>query len=332
MSTQLVTRGTSPYTSGGAGALVPEEVSYDFLQTIQADSMAMQMFQVINMGVQQERIPVLNALPQAYFISGDTGAAKTTSVDWKNKYISTAQLGVVVPIPRTLIADSAIDMFTFVKPLVTGALSRLFDQAVFLDEALAGAPTDWPTAIGKAAYNFGSKVARGTAAAGSGGLAEDINQAMGKVRTSGFRPNIHVCDTTYETFLTSVRDTLGQPIMQFMEAPVETDAYSTVRIYGRPGYMGMEGLWPSTGTHDVEFITGDKRQAVIGLRQDMEWRILDQATIPGPDGSGDINLAMQNMLGLQVIMRVGWQMANIINWRKQGDDTTRYPFAVITNN
>jgi hypothetical protein len=72
----------------------------------------------------------------------------------------------------------------------------------------------------------------------------------------------------------------------------------------------------------------DRNEFVLGVRQDITWKLLDQAVIQ--DGSGNIvyNLAQQDMVALRMTMRVGWQVANTLNYDAPVE-ANRYPAGVL---
>jgi hypothetical protein len=75
----------------------------------------------------------------------------------------------------------------------------------------------------------------------------------------------------------------------------------------------MRGLWP-TGAGAAQAIAFDPSEFVVGVRQDVTWKLLDQAVIQDNTGAIVYNLAQQDMVALRLTMRVGWQVANTINY------------------
>ena len=75
-------------------------------------------------------------------------------------------------------------------------------------------------------------------------------------------------------------------------------------------------------------IVGDFKQAVYAIRQDVTYKVLDQAVIQDPS-TGDIlyNLAQEDMVALRVVMRLGWEIPNPVN--AENETESRFPFASI---
>jgi len=140
---------------------------------------------------------------------------------------------------------------------------------------------------------------------------------MGLVEGDGYDVNGFVTRTTYKSRLRGARDTTGQKLLDV----------STTTIEGQPLVYAMKGLWPS-GASSAELFAGDWSEAMLGVRQDITYKILDQAVIQDNVGAIQYNLAQQDMVALRVVARFAFQIANPINWENQ-TDATRYPFALL---
>jgi hypothetical protein len=90
----------------------------------------------------------------------------------------------------------------------------------------------------------------------------------------------------------------------------------------------MRGLWPAAATGAAEAVLGDFSQAILGIRQDITYKLITEGVIQ--DGSGVIqyNLPQQDMVALRVVFRTAFQTANTLNY-DNANASTRYPFAVI---
>lgn len=297
-----------------ADALIPDEVSNDIITALPQQSAALQLFRNKNMGKKQTKMPVKSALPTAYFVNGDVGLKQTTEVNWENKFLIAEEIACIVPIPEAVLDDADIDVFGDIKPDIVEAFGLALDAAVFFG---TNKPTSWPTAIVPAAVAASNTVTRGTSATNIGGLATDFSNLLGKVEGDGFPVTGAVTDLTEKAVLRNARDANGN---RFDELSIDT-------IWGNQVKYAMSGLWPtSSGT--AEAIVGDFRQGIIGIRQDITYKVLDQAVIQDADGNIVYNFGQQDMVGLRCVARFGFAVPNPIN-RANSNAATRYPFAVM---
>ena len=115
----------------GASALIPEAVSNILLKDLENTSAAMTLFRRVPMGTKVNRLPILAALPSAYWVDGDTGLKGTTGANWSNKYLTAEELAAIVPIPEALLDDTSYDIWGAIRPLLADAIARKLDDAVF---------------------------------------------------------------------------------------------------------------------------------------------------------------------------------------------------------
>lgn len=297
-------------------ALIPEEVASGVLQAAVTESAAMALFPRVTLSRAQVRIPVIAALPVAYFVSGDTGLKQTTEQQWANRYLNVEEIAAIVPIPEAVLDDTSFDVWGSVQPRLVEAIGRALDAAIFFG---TNKPASWPTDIAASALAASNVYTRGTNAAAVGGIAEDVNQLMGLVETDGYGITGHVTRTTYKARLRGARDTTGQRLLD-VNGNVST-------IDGSRVVYAMPGLWP-TGSGAAELFTGDWSQSILGIRQDITYKILDQAVLTDAGGLVIYNLAQQDMVALRVVARFAWQVPNPINYENLAD-ATRYPFAAL---
>lgn len=296
-----------------AAALIPENVSNDLLAGLTNESAALTLFRQVRMSSNQTRMPVISALPTAYFVSGDTGLKQTTEVNWTNKYLDVEELAAIVPIPEAVLDDTSFDVWGSVRPLLEQAIARALDAAVFFG---TNKPASWPTAIVAAAVSAGNVVARGTNAAAAGGIAGDFSDLFATVEADGFDVNGLIANTAYKGRLRNARATDGQPLLDI-----------NGNVYGVNVRYPLRGLWP-TGASAAEAIAGDFTQAILGVRQDFTYKILDQAAIFDNTGTLIYNLPQQDMVALRVVFRCAFQVANVLNY-DQATEASRYPFAAL---
>ncbi len=75
-------------------------------------------------------------------------------------------------------------------------------------------------------------------------------------------------------------------------------------------------------------IAGDFRQGLLGVRQDITWKVLDQAVLTDAAGNIQINLAQQDAVAIRVVARFGFAVANVVTY-DQPNESARWPFAVL---
>lgn len=299
-----------------AQALIPEDVADVVSTGVISQSAALTSFRRVPMSTNQQRIPVIAALPTAYFVNGDTGLKQTTEVNWTNKFLNVEEIAAIVPIPEAVLDDTSFDVWGSIRPLLEEAIGRALDAAIFFG---VNKPASWPTDIVAAAVAAGNVVARGTNAAATGGILGDISDTMGTVEADGYDVSFAMAIRTYKGRLRQARSTTGDRLMEVGPGGSSVDGLTI--------QYPMRGLWP-TGLSAAELVMGDATQSIIGVRRDYTYKVLDQAVIQDNAGVIVYNLAQQDMVALRVLARYAWQVPNPINY-DQGTEANRYPFAVL---
>lgn len=301
-----------------AAALIPEEVSKSMLGKAVEESAVLSLFRPIPVGRAQVRLPVLSALPVAYWVNGDTGLKQTTEINWTNKFLNIEEIAVIAPVPDNVLADVDVNVWDEMEKYIREAFGRTLDTAVFFG---TNAPSSFPTNIHSAVVAAGNDVTSGTNNAAAGGYFGDLDDLYGKVEADGFEVNGFAAATSAKSKLRKARDTQGRKLD---ESRVSGDLRT---IDGHPVAYSMRGLWP-TGTGSPQIFGGDWSQFVVGVRQDISMKILDQAVIQDNTGAIIFNLAQQDMTAVRLTFRVGWQVANTIN-NDNPTEATRYPVGEI---
>jgi HK97 family phage major capsid protein len=300
-----------------AAALIPEEVSNEMLGKATEQSAVLSRFRRIPVGRAQVRLPVLSALPVAYWVGGDTGLKQTTEINWANKFLNIEEIATIMPVPDNVIADVDANIWDEAMPLLTEAMGRTLDQAVFFG---TNAPSSFPTNILTAATNAGNTVTEGSAAT-AGGYFGDIDALYAKVEADGYEPNGWVGAVSAKSKLRTARDSQGRKL----DTGRADGAIST--LDGYPITYPMRGLWPTT-SGSPRLFGGDWDQFVIGVRQDITIKILDQAVIQDNTGAIVYNLPQQDLTAIRLTFRIGWQVANTIN-NDQPTESARYPVGAL---
>lgn len=288
-----------------AAGLIPEPAALDIQQAIPNFSIALSLMRQVPMGTAQAKMRVLDSLPQAYWVNGDTGLKQTTKVSWDGKLLTAEELAVIVPIPEAVIADANVDIWAQVKPLVAQALGGKLDDATVFG-------IDRPASFGQAVVPatrdvvpvqaFADDPLDGVGLALSSLEGLDVNVGTIVART-GLRAAIRTAQNAYAS---------STP---FAPAPNE--------IYGYPLLYPPSGSWPA----EVTAIVGDWNAAIIGVRQDLTYRFLSESVISDDAGKVIFNLAQQDSVALRVVARYAFAIADQLSAGPDGTVIKSLPFA-----
>ena len=394
---QAITRGTGSWPgspAAGGQNLVPLEQASEIITAVTRGSAALQLFRHIPMSRLQERVPVLSALPSAFFVNGEitpgtygNGLSQTSSANWEGRYLQAEEIMTNIPISRTLLDDSQYPIWGQVTPLMAEAIGRALDNACFFG---VNAPASYPAPILPQSLAAGNSVVAGTSAQAAGSLSADIALLFDKIESEGFEIDGIAAKVAMRVAVRNARMTTGQELTE-----VSVDEW-----YGQPVKYPLRGLWPTavaafSGTttsasptiasvtagtappigaqvtgagipagsvvtgynsgatqatatsvvinnnatasatvtlNDNEplAIIGDFSQGLLGVRQDVSFRVLQEAVLTDASGNIIVNLAQQNAVALQVIARFGFAVANVVTY-DQPNESSRWPFGVLLN-
>lgn len=312
-----------------AAGLIPVEYSREILQELPQESAFLRLArQLPNMSRKEDKRPVLNSLPMAYFVNqssgttgdDDIGVKQTTQMEWGSLTLTAEEIACIIPVPENVLADADYDLWAEIVPQVRAAFGVVIDQAAFFG---VNKPNSWPDAIAPAAVAKGNY--RQVGSVQGADLASDIigvGGLMNKVEEDGFNVNGFYAANTMKAQFRDLRDQVGQFL--FMRSLTETEPD---RLAGERIYFDRNGNFD---TSDYLAIAGDWTKAVYAIREDIEYRLLTEATIIDPSTKAVVYaLAQQDMAAMRFKMRLGVQIANPVT-RANGTATTRYPFAVLT--
>lgn len=308
-----INRGGPPY---GTDPLVPEPLANDIIQMLPDHSSVLKMARTIQMSTRTQRMPVLDAMPTAYFVNGDQGLKQTTSMAWKNVSLIAEEIAAIVPIPDAYLADTAIPLWDELKPRMVEAIARKIDGACLFG---TDKPTTWSPAIIPAAIAAGN-----TVVANSLDLPASIANLAELVSLDGF-VNIDgwLIRPGFKWRLLRVRSSgSGEPIYV---PDLQQGRGGT--LYGYPMDEVSNGAWDPTV---ADLVLGDWNMAIVGTRQDISFKMFDQGVIVDDTGKV-IWSAMQNDgQAMRVVMRMAWAVANPVT-NLQSNSTLRFPFGVLTH-
>jgi hypothetical protein len=270
--------------------LVPTPVSAEIIKEATHASALLTNARKVTMPAKTHRIPALSVLPQAYFVSGDTGMKQTTSADWENVTLTAEEIAVIVPVPEAYLDDSQVPIWNEVRPLIAESFGRLIDRAGLFDY---DRPSTWSAGIVPTAKL----------------VADD-----------GFNVNGFVSAPSLRWRLIGLRSTAdGIPIYAPPAGPQPGTLF---------GYALNESLNGGFDTAEATLIAGDWSKAIVGIRQDISFKVFTEGVISDASGNVVLNLMQQDSVALRATMRVAFATANPVT-RLNETANTRYPFAVL---
>lgn len=298
-----------------AAGLIPEPTSREIIQGITQNSAVLQMGRRLpNMTSATQVMNVLDMLPMAYWVNGDNGYKQTSSQEWAKKKIYAEELAVIIPIPEAVLDDADYDIWGEVRPRIVEAFGRKIDAAILFG---VEKPASWRDSI------LDTATAAGAVVTETSDIYKDImgeGGVIAKVEESGYLPTGAMAAVKMRAKLRGLKDTTGNPIFK-------TDMQGATRyaLDGVPMEFPLNGAFDAT---KANMIIGDFSQLTYAIRQDVTYKILDQATIVDPSTKEIVySLAQQDMIALRAVMRLGWEIPNPVN-AMQEDETLRTPFAV----
>lgn len=297
-----------------AAALIPEEVVNAVLTKATEQSAVLTLFRRVPVNRAQARMPVLSALPVAYWVTGDTGQKQTSELAWQNKYLNVEEIAVILPVPNNVADDIDYDIWDEAQPLVAEAVGRTLDSAVFFG---TNAPASFPTDVNTAAAAAGNNNTEGNTAA-QGGFFGDFDETVALLEADGYDMTGVVARTTAKAAFRAARSTLGEKLDADRIAPRLDDIDGSRIIYT------MRGLWPS----NTRLFIGEWTNFVVGVRKDVTFEMFREGVIQDNNGNIVFNLLQQDMSAMRVTFRAGWQVSNPIN-NENTVEANRYPAAVL---
>ena len=303
-----------------ADPLIPEEATAEVFKATTENSAVLSLCrQLPNMSTGTLRMPVVDSLPIAYFVDGDLGLKKTSDQAWKNVSIEAEELAVIIPIPQSVIDDSAYPIWSQIMPSIGEALGLAIDQAMMFG---TNAPAAWPDDFATACAAAANSVEYGAGA----DLYEDIlgeTGALSLLEADGYDMTGMVAKRSLRGIMRDTRTTEGLPIWG-QNLPTGQANYNV---------DGVMPVFPTNGSFQGQTqlaFMGDFSQIVYSVRQDISFKVFDSGVITDAAGLVVKNLMQQDAVALRVVMRLGWNVPNPEN-REEPTEANRYPLVLLAN-
>jgi HK97 family phage major capsid protein len=301
---------------------IPQVVAREVIEGVVEQSVALQVCKTHVMPARTERMPALSMLPSAQWLTGASQQAKdvakkpTTHVEWQNVTLNAQEIAVLLPIPDAYIADVGVDLFQEVKPRITEAIANALDGAVFF-----GTSTPWTNSDSDWIYKKAVAAGNTVTYSDTDDVALQVANLSKKLALKGFEPSTFVCQPGFDWLLTADRTTQG--VSPY--SPGNGVDHVPESLYGKPLAQMRNGAWDNA---KAMLIVGDFSKAIIGVRQDITYKLFDQGVITDSAGTTVIyNAVQQDLKILRVVARFAFATVNPIH--RLNSDLSGYPFGVL---
>ena len=320
----LISRNT-----GGSDALVPEPLSASIIQELPKQSAALSLMNKTTLGSKTMRLPVLDVLPVAYFVGGDTGMKQTSLQGWKGVNLVVEEIATIVPVPEAYLDDADVPIWSEVQPRMVEAIGALIDGAVFWG---VSKPATWGTDIYTAAQAAGNIVQDGfidTGTTASDDFAQSITALGDLMSQTGYNMNGFAARPGLNWRLMGLRaSTSGVPIFQPGQPLSDGTGLQNPTLYGYPAPMVDNGSWDAT---KAQLLAGDWSKAIVGIRQDMSFKLFTEGVISNDSGEVVLNLMQQDAVAMRLVMRIAYATVNPVTVMQRNKTILqRFPFGAVT--
>jgi HK97 family phage major capsid protein len=267
--------------------LIEDAYSHVLLDAAVSTSVVLQSFPIVNMGTKITHLPVLATLPQAGWVTeviDATGVKPTSEVDWVDRTLVAEEIAVIIPIHENVLEDATVDILTEITTRGGEAIGEVLDLAVLFG---TNKPASWVSAdLHSAAVSASQTTPANTPAiaASAKDIVGAVNTASRQLAGVGLIPDTLIAPLTFRYDVEQIRDSMGQPI------------FRNEQFAGYNTNLVKNASW---NTNTVLFVA-DSRRIRIGVRQDIQVKILDQATI------GTTNLAERDMVAVRMKARYAY--------------------------
>jgi HK97 family phage major capsid protein len=301
----------------GSDPLVPEPLATAIIQEAPKQSAALQLMNKTVLSAKTQRLPVLDVLPVAYWVGGDTGMKQTSLQQWKNVVMVVEELACIVPIPEAYLDDADVPLWSEVQPRITEAVGQLIDLAVLWG---INKPSTWGESVFTGAGKSGHYVIQGTGV----DLAQDVSNLGYMMAQTGYTVNGFAAMPGMNWKLVGIRSAQGIPIYQ----PDLTDNPGG-SLYGYTMSEVNNGSWQG-GLTGAELLAGDFTKSIIGMRRDITFKMFTEGVISDDTGKVILNLMQQDSVAMRMTMRLAYATVNPVTiLNPSGTITQRWPFATL---
>jgi HK97 family phage major capsid protein len=304
-------------TTTGSDPLVPEPLAASIIEEAPTKSAALQLMRSTPLSSKTQRMPVLDVLPMAYWVGGDTGLKQTTMQQWKNIVLVVEEIACIVPIPEAYLDDADIPLWDQVRPRIVEAVGGLIDSAVLWG---INKPVTWGEAVFPGAGKSGHVIVQGTGV----DLAQDVSNLGVMMAQTGYTVDGFAAQPGMSWQLVGMRNAQGNPIYQ-----PNLQGSPGGSLYGYDLAEIKNGSWVMGATGAV-ILAGDFDKSMIGIRSDISFKMFTEGVVSDDTGKVILNLMQQDAVAMRMTMRLAYATVNPVTIMQPGSTITqRWPFAAI---
>jgi HK97 family phage major capsid protein len=287
--------------------IIPHEYSQQIIHEVEQRSAVLQLAQTMPMGTRITELPVTGKLPAASWVHGNgappggTGRKPYTDLSLVPQTITAEEIAAVVAIPQQYLDDNTINLWNWARPKMAEAIAVKLDETVLFGGLPANVPASFPVG-GVTSDTFSMRVGGG----GAPGLGnpyptaidavDAVNNAMSYVEGQGLNVTGHSADIGAKGRFRGVRDQTGSLLLGTEQ--VGTSQRPT--LYGVPiAYSQYAQVNATT------FITGAWDYLVIGVREDIRFRIDPSGVIASDTGQVLVSGFQDNVVPCKIWARFG---------------------------
>jgi hypothetical protein len=222
-----------------------------------------------------------------------------------------------VPIPIAYLDDADVPLWSQVQPRITEAVGALIDSAVLWG---INKPATWGESVFVGATKSGNSVIEGTGL----DLGQDVASLGEHMAQTGYTLSGFAAMPGMNWKLVGIRSAQGIPIYQ----PDMTGKPGGT-LYGYQMSEVNNGSWqmPTAG---AVMLGGDFTKAIIGMRQDISFKMFTEGVISDDTGKVILNLMQQDAVAMRMVMRLAYATVNPVTVMQKGSAiTARWPFGAV---
>jgi HK97 family phage major capsid protein len=293
--------------------IIPHEYSQQIIDEVEQRSAVLQLATIMPMGTRISELPVTGALPKANWVTGagappaGTGRKPYTDLKLSPQVITAEEIAAVVAIPDQYLEDNTINLWNWARPKLAEAIAIRLDETVMFGGA--GIPATFPAqGLSNPLYSY--PVGLGTGQFPTAIDAVDaVNNAMSYVEGQGLNVTGHSADIGAKGQFRGVRDQNGSLLLGTEQ--VGTSQRPT--LYGEPIAYSQYAQVTAT-----DFFTGAWDYLVIGVRQDIRFRIDPSGVILGTTMADSVSGFQDNVTPCKVWARFGCTIVKPVTPRVSG--------------